>query len=86
MKQNRIDLNIEELILDGFETGDGERIKASVERELTRLLVEQRVSERLTENVNIARLKGGQIGIETSANRGPASKQIARAIYGAIKR
>ena len=86
MKHKRIDLNIEEIILDGFATGDGERIKVSVEQELTRLLAEQGVSQRLVENVNIARLEGGQIGIEPNANRGSAGKQIARAIYGAIKR
>lgn len=86
MKQKRIDLNIEELILDGFATGDGERIKFSVEQELTRLLVERGVSERSAENTNIARLKGGQNGIELGANAGPTGKQIARTIYGAIKR
>jgi hypothetical protein len=86
MKPNILEVSIEKLVMEDLAIEDGERIRASVERELTRLLVEQEVSERLVGNVNIDRIEGGQIAIEPSANRGSADKQIARAIYGVIQR
>ncbi len=85
MKPKNVELSIEKLVLEGFAIENGERIRASVERELTCLSVEQGVSERLAKNVNIARLKAREIGIEPSANAALVGKQIARAIYGAIK-
>ena len=80
-----IELNVDKLVLEGFAIEDGEKIKAAVEQVLTRLLVDHGVSTGKTDDVNVARLKGGQIEIKSGANAAHVGKQIAWGIYGAIK-
>lgn len=86
MKQNRIDLHIEKLVLNGFRTGDGERIRAAVQQELSRLLAARGISESPALDASCTRLKGGQIKIEPEMSAAAAGRQIALAIYGATKR
>jgi hypothetical protein len=86
MNRRPVDLHIEELILDGFAAVDGERIRFSVERELTRLLVEGGMPGTTPENASVASLKGGQIAVGPGVNGVPGGRHIARAIYGAMTR
>lgn len=86
MSNKHVEIGIDKLVLEGFAIEDGERIRGAVERELTRLLVEQGLAGGVTESYDIAGMKGEQIAMEPGANVAPGGKQIARAIYGAIKR
>ena len=87
MRRRAIELRIEKLVLEGFRLGDGESIRASLERELTRLLGEEPgVSQALAQRAGIADLNGGRIFMNPGAKADAAGIQIARAIYGAIKK
>lgn len=86
MSNKHVEIGIDKLVLEGFAIEDGERIRGAVERELTRLLVDQGVAGGLTESYDIAGVKGKQIAMEPGVTTAPGGKQIARAIYGAIKR
>ncbi len=86
MKPRILEISIDRLVLGGFAAEDGARIRVSIERELARLFAEQGLSEGLTEGVSIARLSGGEIGVESGVHAEPAGTHIARAIYGAMKR
>ncbi len=86
MRHRHIEIGIDKLVLEGFVVEDGNRIRASVEQELTRLFVDRGLPQGMLENVNIADLAGKPIGIEPGAGAAPAGRQVARAIYGAIKR
>lgn len=86
MRNRNFEIGIDKLVLEGFAVEDGERIKRTVERELTRLLVDQGIAGGLTESYETAGVKGEQIAIEPGVNAAPGGKQIARAIYGAIKK
>ena len=86
MRRRAIELRIEKLVLEGFGTGDGEWIRATTERELTRLLAEPGVAEGWAEKTGSDRLNGGQIAMKPGAKADAAGIQIARAIYGAIQK
>lgn len=86
MSKRDIELTIEKLVLEGLAIQDGERVKSAVERKLTRLLFDQGGFEGLAGNEGIAHLNGGQIAVTPGANADLAGTQIARAIYGAIKK
>jgi len=87
MRRRHIEIGIDKLVLEGYAVDDGERIRGAVERELTRLLVDRGISKGLAESYDIAAgVKGEQIAIEPGVNALPGGAQIARAIYGAIKK
>ncbi len=86
MRNRDFEIGIDKLVLEGFTVEDGERIKGSVERELTRLLVDHGIAGGLTESYDMAGVKAEQIAMELSATQASGGKQIARAIYGAIKK
>ncbi|KHE93423.1 MAG: hypothetical protein K8F52_05655 [Candidatus Scalindua rubra] len=85
MRNRNFKIGIDKLVLEGFNVDDGEQIKGTVERELTRLLVDEGTASGLTESYDIAGVKGEQIAMEPVVNTALGGKQIARAIYGAIK-
>ena len=86
MRSRYFEIGIDELVLEGFAVGDGERIRGMVERELTRLLVDQGIAGGSTESYDTAGMKGEHIAMGPGVSSALAGKQIARAIYGAIKR
>lgn len=86
MKRRAIEVRIEKLILQGLGREDGERIKVSLERELTRLLADQGAFKRWASRASIDRLNGGQIAVGSGDKEDSAGIQIARAIYGAIQK
>ena len=85
MKPKNIELSIEKLVLEGFATEDGERIRAGVEHELSRLLIERGMPESYVQKHDMAQVNGGRIDIAQGSDVSSMGKQIARAIYGAIK-
>ncbi len=84
MRNRNFEIGIDKIVLEGFAVEDGEQIKGSVERELTRLLVDQGITGGLTESYDITVVRAEQIAMEPGVNSASGGKQIARAIYGAI--
>ncbi len=85
MKPN-VQVNIEELVLHGFDPGDRHRIGAAVERELARLFAEENLPSTFTQGGHVARLDGGAIQVAAGAPADRIGSQIAQAVYGGVKR
>jgi hypothetical protein len=85
MKPGRIEVHIEELVLDGFPPGDRYRIAEAIEGELARLLTEQGFTGQM-QSGDISRLDGGVFDIAPGAKADAVGSQIAQNIYGGLTR
>jgi hypothetical protein len=79
-----LEVHIEELVLRGFAPGDRYGIGDAVERELTRLLVEQEVPLLFARDSEVKNLDAGRFAVAAEARGGTIGAQIARAVYGGI--
>lgn len=86
MNDSDIELHIEELILHGFAPGDGRRIKAVVETELTRLFAEQGVPSSLRQAGDVTRLDCGSFEVAPDASAVTIGTQVAKSLYGGFGR
>lgn len=85
MKPN-IELHIEELLLQGFEPCHRYRIGQVMEGGLARLLAEDGVPASLAGGGRVARLDGGAFEVVAGAAPEAIGVQVARAVYGGVKR
>ena len=76
-----IDLQIDELVLNGFAAADRHAIGDAFERELARLLAEQGVSPGLTRNVELEHLNADVDHVNQGSNSETIAVQSAQAIY-----
>jgi hypothetical protein len=76
-----IELHIEELVLHGFAPGDRCAIGDAVERELTRLLGEQRVPSLLRSENATDEIKGATFNVVDNSKPLAIGHQVARAVY-----
>ena len=81
-----VNLNIERLVLEGFQLRPGEHllVRAAAESELSRLLAEGGVSQRLLSGGAVPRISAGDIRVAGGADANGIGKQIAQAVYGGI--
>ena len=81
-----VNLNIERLVLEGFQLRPGEHalVGAAIERELSRLLSERGVSPQLLSGGALPRLDAGDMRLNGGETPRQVGKQIARALYGGI--
>jgi len=82
----KVELHIEELILYGFAPEDRYRIGEAVERELANLLAERGMPQSMDNGLEIAGLNVGDISIAKGARPEAIGAQVARAVYGGLKR
>ena len=80
-----LEVHIEELVLHGFAPGDRRSIGDAVERELTRLLVEQGVPLLFAQDSEVKGLDAGRFAVAEEARGGTIGAQIAQAVYGGIR-
>lgn len=81
-----IELHIEELVLHGFAPGDRHLVGDAVQRELARSLTEEGVPSSLMQDIEIARLDGGAFQVAPSSRPQSIGRQVARSIYGGLKK
>ncbi|MEO6003175.1 MAG: hypothetical protein ABIZ04_18615 [Opitutus sp.] len=83
MNRGPIHLQIDELVLDGFNPADRHRIADAIERELISLLENQQVGAAPGAKIQIDQLNAGSF---TIANLGTAEvgRQIAQALNGSV--
>lgn len=81
-----LELNIEELVLDGFPGIDRDRIARALHTELERLFTEEGVPASLQARGNVAQLDGGSYKAEKGASAEQVGAQVARAVYGGMRR
>jgi hypothetical protein len=81
-----VNLNIERLVLEGFQLRPGEHllVRASAERELSRLLTQGGLAPEVLSGVSVPAVRAGDISVAGGADAGALGRQIARAVYGGI--
>lgn len=82
----KIELHIERLILDGLQVGRGERadLQASVEAELSRLLMSGGLRSELLSGVRVRSLAGGEIHLTNQPTGAQLGNHIAQAVHSGI--
>lgn len=83
-----IQLEIGELILEGFEYHDHRRIVSAMERELTRLVKENGLPRLFTEGHNraIYSIAAPQFNVRQDRNPRQIGVEVARSVYRSLKR
>jgi hypothetical protein len=82
----QIDLYIDEVVLHGFEGLDGAAVRAALQRELARLLAQRSLPSAWTADARIPRLEGNAFTATPGAGALEVGRQVARAVYGGLKR
>jgi hypothetical protein len=84
----RINLRIDELVLDGvsIDPADGKMVKSSVELELSRLLSKGGLSEDLASGTSLSSLRAGSMEVSGRSDPSSLGTKIAGAIYRGIGR
>ncbi len=82
----RLELHIEELVLEGFSPGDRFRIGEALQMELTRLLEERGVPGSFASGGEIDKINGGSFEVAPGSRAEKIGAKVARAVYGGLKR
>lgn len=86
MKPVKLELHIEELILEGFAPESRHLIARAVEGELSRLFAEQGIPSWMSEGGEVARLDGGAFQSAPGSRPQATGVEIAQAVYGRLSR
>jgi len=81
-----LELEIEELVLHGFPGVDKDRISRALQMELERLFADEGVPASVQAGGDIARLDGGSYKAEKGASAEQVGVQVARAVYGGMRK
>ncbi len=84
MNGDLLEVDIERLVLEGVAPEDADRIKAAVERELTRLLASRDPWQARDQSDEMERVDGGQIDPFHPADIESIGRRIAQAVYGGM--
>ncbi len=82
---NPIALQIDSLVLQGFEGINSVQLGRMVEQELTRLFAEQGIPSGLKTQGHVMQLDGGSIVLPVNASAEVAGVQIAQAVYRGLE-
>jgi len=80
-----LELEIEELVLDGFPAADRDRIARAVHTELERLFAERGVPSSLEGRGDVAQIDGGSFEAKPGSSSEEIGAQVARSLYGGLK-
>jgi hypothetical protein len=86
VRPERIEVRIEELVLDGLPPADAQGVGAAVERELSRLLTERGIPGHLLQGQAPQLIDAGAFARSLSATPPAVGGEIARAVYGGLAR
>ena len=81
VKQQNIEINIDELVLHGFSSGDRYRIGEALQLELIRLFTEGNVPLSLTRGIELTRLDAGTFNMAPNSKPEVIGTQVAKSIY-----
>lgn len=84
--QVRVELRIDELIVEGFDSFDGERFSRAVEQQFSRLLAERGIPSGLTRNQTTDQIESGPVELAASAGLNVLAANLARALYAGLDR
>jgi hypothetical protein len=80
MGVRRLEVNVEELVLDGFPRADRFRIANAIKTELARLMSEGRQGS----PVSTRQVDGGRFLVGANPTAEAIGKQVARAVHGGL--
>ena len=80
-----LELEIEELVLEGFPAAQKDRIARAVHVELERLFAENGVPPSLEAGGNVATIDGGSFEAAPNASPEAVGAQVARSLYGGMR-
>ncbi|MEL7044955.1 MAG: hypothetical protein AAGL66_08040 [Pseudomonadota bacterium] len=81
MRPARVNIEIGELMLRGFDKVDGKEVGTSLQSELGRLLADGDWSPEQVQAASRATLSGGRINVPADADARGIGRQLARQIY-----
>jgi hypothetical protein len=81
-----IELHVEELILEGFAPAERHAVADAFERELTRLLTAHGLAHTPLAGAEAAQVDAGSVRVSPGGGARAAGAQIARAVYGGLRR
>ena|ERR1700694_3336367 len=84
-KHYNIELHIEELVLHGFSPNDRHAIGEAVQRELTRLFVEQGVDASLSRGFEAERVDGGALNVKQGTRAEGIGRQVGQTVYSSLQ-
>jgi hypothetical protein len=79
-----IEINIEELVLEGFALFDKSNVANSLERELTRLMNEHGIPASLTKDSTVSLINAGMFRTNETTGSDSLCGQIANSIYARL--
>ncbi len=83
----RIELDVDELVLDGFDPGERFAVRAAVERELMSLIsAKGGARPSLLQSREIGHLDAGTFEAAPGVTGEAVGSRVARALYGALSR
>ncbi len=80
----RLEIHIEELVLEGFAPGDRHRIGEAIQHELTRLFAQTPVSGKITAHDGAARVDAGAFTAKPGSSPAEIGAAVARAVHGRL--
>jgi hypothetical protein len=86
MEVSRLDLRIDELVLNGFKSVDHRRLGEALEGELTRLVRERGLPQGARHRHQADSVDGGTVTLRPEATAEAIGVAIARAVYGGLSR
>ncbi len=85
-KASRIDLHIDELVLEGIDPRDRQKIATALERELARLLRERSIPALLQSSREIESIDAGAVELSARMGAEGLGAQAGRAVYRGMVR
>lgn len=82
----KIYLQIDELVLDGFDYHDHKRISAAMKLELTRLIAEKGLGKALDRKNDSGQISATSFKVPSDRNPRTIGAEIARSVYRGIKK
>jgi len=80
-----IEINIEELVLQGFDPGDRFVVGKALEQELTRLINEQDIPSGFSADREIPKVDAGTFRVSGDAKAGTIGIQTAKSVFNGLK-
>jgi hypothetical protein len=80
----RVELNIEELILHGFDPRDRDRIGQAIEREMMRLFSVQGIPQSLKLSYTAENIDGGLFEMAPGLGAEAIGRNVAQSVYGGM--
>jgi hypothetical protein len=83
-KASSIELNIDQLVLEGFPSRDRYRLSNAIQQGLDRIIRERGIPDSLRENRRIGQINLDSINMQSNQRPEKLGQQVARSIYNSL--